>query len=108
VAFLGLLYRTTGKIEYLEAARRYFGFAADCTGVFDSHFSHKVAWGAAILHNITREEKYAEFACRIADLLLAMQDGGGAWFHDQPHYVSYDQTAECASWLRQISAELCA
>lgn len=31
IAFLGLLYRVTGKIDYLESAKRYFNFAADST-----------------------------------------------------------------------------
>lgn len=107
IAFLGLLYRVTGKIDYLESAKRYFNFAADCEGVYESHFSHKIAWGAAVLYNISKDQRYADFACRIADLLLKIQGSEGAWFHDKPPFISYDQTAECASWLRQISAEIC-
>ena len=107
VAFLGLLYRQTMKPLYLSAARRYFDFAVNCEGVYESHFSHKVAWGAAIMYNITGERRYVDFAIRIANLLVELQHESGAWFHDQPPYVSYDQTAECASWLRQISSEIC-
>ena len=107
VAFLALLYRHTGKPVYLSTAVRYFDFAANCTGVFDSHFSHKVAWGASILYNLTGQQRYADFAVKVADLLVRLQHQSGAWFHDAPPYVSYDQSAECASWLRQISSEIC-
>lgn len=107
IAFLALLYRQTAKPQYLLSAKRYFDFAENCTGVFDSHFSHKVAWGASILYNLTGERRYGDFAVKIAELLVRMQHQGGAWFHDAPPHVSYDQSAECASWLRQISSEIC-
>ena len=107
IAFLALLYRQTAKPQYLLSAKRYFDFAENCTGVFDSHFSHKVAWGASILYNLTGERRYGNFAVKIAGLLVRMQHRSGAWFHDAPPYASYDQSAEGASWLRQISSEIC-
>jgi len=105
----------SGQVDYSEKvwgyanawARKYFDFAAACRGVYASHFSHKVAWGAAILYKLTGERRYADFARRIADLLVDLQHPGGAWFHGTPPWIAYDQSAECVAWPRQISAEFC-
>ena len=42
----------------------------------------------------------------IADNLVSIQDADGAWLINEPAYTSFDQTAEIALWLREISAEL--
>ena len=107
IAFLSLLYRKTGDAKYLEFASLYFDFASQCTGIFESHFSHKVAWGASILYNLTGDTRYADFAVKVGNYLVEIQHESGAWFHDTPPRIAYDQSAECASWLRQICAEIC-
>lgn len=107
MAFLGLLFRRNGNAAHLDTARRYLEVAMGChEGIFSNHFSHKAAWGAAILANITGEKSFAEFSLRIADYLLSIQGADGAWLKDQPAHTSYDQTAEIAIWLKEIAGEL--
>lgn len=107
IAFLGKLYQATGEARYLNTARDYLDFALTChDNIRSFHFSHKVAWGAAIIANLTKETKYLELATDIADYLLSIQESSGAWLTDQPAHTSFDQTAEIAIWLKEISAEL--
>ena len=105
-AFLANMYLVSGDEANLRSAIRYFDLTAELNGVFDTHFSHKMAWGASLLFSITGEPRFERFALRVADVILAMQSSDGAWFADQPEYVSFDQSAECAIWLRTIPAEL--
>ncbi len=107
IAFLAKLYEATGDVSYQNSARAYLDFAMSCHGnILEFYFSHKVAWGAAILARLTGETKYIDFARSIIDSLLNIQDASGVWLKDEPAYVSFDQTAEIALWLREVSAEL--
>lgn len=107
IAFLGKLYQASNEDSYLDGARKYLDFALGChENIKEFHFSHKVAWGAAILANLTKETKYLDFTKSIVDYLLSIQDTRGAWLTDEPPHVCFDQTAEIAIWLREISAEL--
>ena len=100
--------------RYEQAADRAVGWLAtrlcddlSCEGNLRScHTSHKVAWGAAVLARITSDPRCIELAVAIADYLLGIQDPSGAWLADQPAHTKFDQTAEIAIWLREISAEL--
>lgn len=105
-AFLCQMYLVTGTAAYLESARAYVDFAAGTAGVFDTHFSHKLAWGASLLYRVTGESRYRDIAARIVDVIADLQGDDGAWFGDQPPHVALDQTAECAIWLRTVPAEL--
>ena len=106
IAFLGKLYRATTNSEYLAAALNYLDFAMGChSSIRAFHFSHKVAWGAAIIAGITKEGKYTAFAEKIVDHLLDIQDADGAWLKNEPAHTTFDQTAEIAIWLREISSE---
>ena len=107
IAFLGKLYLATQNNDYLETAKQYLDFACQCNeSIRLFHFSHKVAWGASIIANLTRETQYVNLSMEIADSLVSLQDSEGSWFKDQPTYTSFDQTAEIAIWLREISTEL--
>jgi hypothetical protein len=107
IAFLGKLYRATGDSLYLETAKSYLDFALSCHDSIRSfYFSHKVAWGAAIIANITKDDSYVNLLKSIIDYLLSIQDESGAWLKDESAHTSFDQTAEIAIWLREISAEL--
>jgi hypothetical protein len=107
IAFLGKLYEATADDRYLRAARGYLDFGLSCEGNLRScHTSHKVAWGAAVLARITSDPRCIELAVAIADYLLGIQDPSGAWLADQPAHTKFDQTAEIAIWLREISVEL--
>jgi len=107
IAFLGKLYMATGTSDYLDTAIRYLDFALGChRSIRAFHFSHKVAWGAAIISGLTKEAKYSDFAESIVDYLLSIQDASGAWLNSEPASTCFDQTAEIAIWLREISTEL--
>jgi hypothetical protein len=105
IGYLGKLHMATGTAEYLDAAIRYLDFAMACHDSIRSfHYSHKVAWAAAVIAGLTGERKYSEFSQSIADYLTGIQDASGAWMIDQPAHTSYDQTAEIAIWLREIAS----
>lgn len=107
LAFLGLLHRQMKASKYLDTAKKYMDFAMSChDGIFSFYFSHKVAWGAAILANITGEKRCSEFAQKIGDYLLSIQDDEGTWLASEPAHTSFDQTAEIAIWLKEIAKEL--
>ncbi len=109
IAFLGKLYDATHESQYLETAKQYCTFASRChDSLFRFHFSHKVAWGAAILARLTQEQHYADVSQKIADFLLSIQAENGAWLTDRPAHTCFDQTAEIALWLKTISSELSA
>lgn len=105
VAFLGKLFMATGMTEHLDSACRYLDFAMGCRGIRTFHFSHKVAWAAAIMANLTQRAEYADFSKSIVEYLLSLQDMSGAWLKDQPAHTSFDQTAEIAIWLKEIGSE---
>lgn len=107
IAFLGKLYLATGNDRYLETAKHYLDFATQCHDSIRSfYFSHKVAWGASIIANLTKEQNYINFCTDIADYLVSLQDSQGLWLQEQPPSTFFDQTAEIAIWLKEISSEL--
>lgn len=85
IAFLGNLYQATQNAQYMAAAKEYLNFASTCQNhLYTCYFSHKVAWGAAIIANLTGERCFADLAVRIADYLLSIQGANGAWLQEQP------------------------
>lgn len=107
IAFLGKLYQAIGEESYLDVAKIYLDFALSChENIRCFNFSHKVAWGAAIVANLTKDAKYFDLSTSIADYLVSIQDAEGCWLKDEPPHTSFDQTAEIAIWLKEISAEL--
>ena len=107
VAFLGKLYEATGDQVFLQAGKDYLDLLLRSTGNIRSfHFSHKVAWGSAIMARITQDRRYIELAENITDYLLSIQTPSGAWLDDQPAFTTFDQTAEIAIWLYEIANEL--
>jgi len=107
IAFLGKLYSATDDSQYLETAKQYLEIVLRCQGNLRTfHFSHKVAWGAAIIARITKDIRYAELSMGIADYLLSIQDQNGGWLQDQPAHTCFDLTAEIAIWMKEISCAL--
>ena len=103
IAFLGKLYAATGQTRFLETAKEYLDRLMAGTGNLRAfHFSHKVAWGAAILARLTEDARYVELTQDILEHLLGIQGLHGAWLQDQPVYMQFDQTAEIAIWLMEI------
>ena len=95
-----------GNAEFLETAAQYLDFAMGChSSIRAFHFSHKVAWGAAIVARLTQKAEYAEFAASIVDYLLSIQAASGVWLETEPVHTTFDQTAEIAIWLREIGRE---
>ena len=105
IAFLGKLFMATGMFEHLDTASRYLDFAMGCHGIRSFHFSHKVAWAAAIVANLTKKTEYSDFSKCIVDYLLGIQDVSGVWLKNEPAHTSFDQTAEIAIWLKEICSE---
>lgn len=107
IAFLATLFEVTADDAHLRAARGYVDFALSCEGNLRCcHTSHKVAWGTAVLARITGDRRCTALSVSITDHLLDIQDPSGAWLVDQPAHTTFDQTAEIAIWLQEISAEL--
>ena len=106
IAFLGKLFAATNDGQYIDTAKDYLDFLLRCQGNLRTfHYSHKVAWGAAILAKITKDERYADLAKSIADHLVQTQNPDGRWLPDEPAYTYFDQTAEIAIWMREICGE---
>ena len=106
VAFLGKLFAATNDARLIDTAREYLDFLLGCDGNLRAfHYSHKVAWGAAILARITKDERYADLAKSIADFLVQTQSQDGRWLPEEPPFTFFDQTAEIAIWMREISGE---
>jgi rhamnogalacturonyl hydrolase YesR len=107
IAFLGKLYLATQNDAYLQTAKGYLDVALGCHEMISQcYLSHKVAWGAAIMANITHDHKYANLSIKIADYLLTIQQEQGLWLKNTPAHTCFDQTAEIAIWLREIITEL--
>ena len=107
IAFLGKLYAATNDSHYLDTTKKYLEFLFTCQGNLRTfHYSHKVAWGAVMMARLTKEARYSELAMDIADYLVATQNQDGRWLTDQPAYTFFDQTAEIAIWMKEISSEL--
>ncbi|WP_428263958.1 hypothetical protein [Haliangium sp.] len=107
IAFLAKLYEATGDSAYLTGAMDYLAFAQSCDeSLYSFNFSHKVGWAASIVARLTGDTSARETATRIADYLLSIQDASGGWLLDQPPLDHLDQSAEIATWLLELSAEL--
>ena len=103
-AFLAKLYLATKNQKYLKAAKWYLDTALSCNSqMYRSHFSHKIAWAAAWLGNITGEEKYKMAAKKIAEFLCTLQNENGLFLGDADVLDKYDQSGEISIWLKEIS-----
>lgn len=106
MAFLGKLYQATGDHIYLRAAERYVEFALNCQGNIDSfHYSHKVAWGASLIAMLAKNQRYQDLADRIASYLMSTQQSDGCWFAKDAVETMFDQTAEIAIWLNEMTVQ---
>jgi hypothetical protein len=106
-AFLGLLYGATSEINYLTGAQAYLKFITACdSSLYQFYFSHKVAWAASIIYKQTKNKNYLTLAEKISNYLISIQNEQGVWLANEPDYAKFDQTAEIAIWLMEISQEL--
>jgi hypothetical protein len=78
--FLGRLYLADPQPRYLDLARRYQDFSMSAT---DSQFKYpsvcKSSWGAALLYQITGEDRYRDWLDRMADWYVEVQEPEGWW-----------------------------
>ncbi len=102
-AYLISLYKKTGVEKYLDAAISYFDFLFTCQeDVFSNKYSHKVAWGATLLFNITNNKKYFTAVEKIMDYYLQRQVNG-VWYLNEDINTTYEQSPEIALWFLEIS-----
>jgi len=107
IAFLGKLFTATNDTRYIDTAKAYLEFLLTCQGNLRTfHYSHKVAWGAAMMARFTKDPRFLELAMSLADYLVQTQAQDGRWLLDEPAFTFFDQTAEIAIWMREISTEL--
>lgn len=108
MAYLGLLYETTAKTEYLDSAKKYLDFALTChEDIFTSGFSHKVAWAASLLYKHIEKPSYLIAVQRIVKHFIDSQTAEGIWYADDINNA-YDQSAEIACWFIEINRNLTA
>ncbi|XP_078664564.1 uncharacterized protein LOC144907408 isoform X1 [Branchiostoma floridae x Branchiostoma belcheri] len=108
MAFCVKLYAATGDETYRTCAEQIFHFCKTChESIYAFSYSHKVAWGSALLASCSVEsQKYAESARKIADYLVNLQSSRGGFLDSSEDLENFDQTAEIAVWLREIESEL--
>ena len=79
--FLCRLYLADPRPEYVTLARKYQAFSMDATdGQFNYAQVCKSSWGSSLLYQITGEEVYLDWACRMADWYVETQMSEGFWF----------------------------
>ena len=102
-AYLAMLFKRTLDKKYLKAAQKYFDFSLSCNeSVYACNFSHKVAWAASVLLEITGEEKYLDAIEKITTHFIKNQSADGMWYADADINTRYDQSAEIACWFMAI------
>lgn len=106
-AFLAMLYKKTHDRKYLDAAKKYLDFSLSCeSNVLSCNFSHKLAWSASIIYSLTGEKKYYDAVKKITQHFVATQSETGVWYENTDTNTVYDQSAEIACWLLDISTNL--
>ena len=115
IAFLGKLHAATKEKKFLVGARRTFDLFRRCRNIeHPDYTTGKVGWGAAILFAETGEERYADCAREILEMLTSHQRPDGTWFlskiygnyNEQPLAVTLDISVEMALWCAEIAREL--
>ncbi len=98
-AFLVRLYQATGDAAHLELARAYMDHSMSATErQFEVSQVCKAGWGSALVFQMTGEDKYRDFTCRVADFFVADQQPDGHWRDSGPYghaqHVNIMVTAE--------------
>ena len=71
IAFLAKLYDATKNSYYIDTAKAYMEILLGCQGNLRTfHYSHKVAWGSAMMARITKDERYADELSNFAKTLV--------------------------------------
>lgn len=99
--FLSKLYQATHEESYLRTAQSYFETACQ----YHQASEPSVAWGAAILANITKEARYINQAKKYAAQIVSTQEQAGNWL-SQDRSTSHYHTAINAIALSELIMEL--
>ena len=103
-AYLALLYENTKEKKYFEAANTYLQFSLSChKDVYNSRFSHKLAWASSILYKLTNDKKYFSPIEKIVNYFLELQSSEGMWYLQEDINTAYDQSAEIVCWFLEIA-----
>lgn len=104
-AFLALLYKKTADEKFLNFAIQYLDFSLSCNqSIYQSNFSHKIAWAASILYEITKDKRYLDAIEKITTHFIENQSEVGIWYTD--HNTTFDQSPEIACWFLNIARNL--
>ncbi len=107
IAFLAKLHDATGSADVLAAAEGFADYALRCgENLRSCQSSHKVAWGTVLLARATGAQCHVELATDIAEHLLGVQAVDGSWSPDAPDCTTFDDPADIAHRLLEITAEL--
>ncbi len=101
VIFLAKLYQATHEQSYLRTAQSYFETAYQ----YHPAIEPNMAWGAAILANITKEARYINKAKKGAEQIVSTQDEAGHW-PSQDRSAHHYNTAIRAIALSEVLMEL--
>jgi rhamnogalacturonyl hydrolase YesR len=84
IAFLTILYGSTGESEYLRASEEHFERAIhNATDVMRTGFSHKLAWASTLLYLTTNDSRYLKASVQIAEHLLSLQQSDGSFIYPE-------------------------
>jgi hypothetical protein len=114
ISFLALLHAATGNPEYLQAATEHFRRAAEnADDVCHTTYSHKLAWGSALLYRATGVPAHRRTAMEIAEHLLSLQQEDGAFIYPEaqqgeeaPSPWAPSATFQFATWLHTVRSIL--
>ena len=105
--FMVKLYTATKDTHFLDSATAVLDFALTChESICTFSFSHKVAYAAALVARETNNIKYRRLAIGLGEYLMSIQDSDGFFCKDFDIIDKYDQSAEIAIWLQELSNEL--
>ncbi|MDQ6669767.1 MAG: hypothetical protein M3069_03290 [Chloroflexota bacterium] len=107
--FLCRLYLADPQPEYLALAREYQSFSMGAT---QHQFKYaqvcKSGWGSSLLYQITGEDEYLDWTCRMGDWFVDRQLPDGHWYWDAytTRGAQIELTLEFAMHLDTLSGSL--
>jgi hypothetical protein len=109
-AFLSRMAMASGETSNVELARRYLEPAFRATSaMYQTAQAGKAGWGAALVHQLTGEDRYRGLAFRVAEALCAQQNPDGSW-HNTGGFtheaVTEEVTAEFVVLLGDMAGAL--
>eukprot|EP00746_Dinoflagellata_sp_MGD_P087317 gnl/MRDRNA2_/MRDRNA2_34646_c0_seq1.p1 gnl/MRDRNA2_/MRDRNA2_34646_c0~~gnl/MRDRNA2_/MRDRNA2_34646_c0_seq1.p1 ORF type:complete len:866 (+),score=148.25 gnl/MRDRNA2_/MRDRNA2_34646_c0_seq1:85-2598(+) len=112
LACCAYLYRQFDDERFLVAAEKCAAFACACreSGCDWRMWSHKLAWGAAELYNVTKNIRWLRMAYEVGMMLVARQCSEGYWKYEEwfpdeasrPIQVMYSIAAQAATWMGKV------